>query len=327
MSNVITLSQMQFNDRQIEIMRHTIGKNVPPDEFAFFLEVARARGLNPFNREIHPVMRGGRLTIQVGIDGFRKKADDSGLYLGQEGPFFCGKDGVWYDVWLENDPPVAAKVGILRDGFNGPMWAIARYHAYVQRDKDGNVTEMWLKMPDVLLAKCAEALGFRKTFPKLLGGLYVPEEMMQADVLPRQSKTKAPTSKEMCVKGMDNGLWTDTQGYYKLAQEVLGRDIAQSAPTPEERLLIDAAVDEAIVKRVVVEAVQETETGVQESGAISWAEVDAAGRAKNLWQDERGASAFISAAIGLNVAPVQVGEISPDNLAALAQAVADAQAA
>lgn len=276
MADIITLPALRFDDRQIDIMRRTIGNGVPPAEFEFFLEVALNRGLNPFNREIHPVMRGGRLTIQTGIDGFRKLADETGLYRGQEGPYFCGKDGLWVDAWLEDGPPIAARVGILREGFDGPIWAVARYKSYVQTDRNGNVQENWNKFPDVMLSKCAEALAFRKTFPSRLGGLYVHEEMMQADSGSASSRrVSAPSLKALHIKGYDAGLWPDVPAFYEFCSAALARQVSPEngkSVTSEERTAIEVAIEKAIAKKlsaVTVEAVPEPEQEATEKSSAS----------------------------------------------------------
>lgn len=183
MSNAIvqrqTVAPLEFSPEQRQMVLNTFLNGASEQEASVLMEIARVRHLNPITRQIHFVKRWDSekkafvWAAQVGIDGFRAIAERTGLYDGQDEPEFqYAKDGSL----------LVCRVKVFRKDWTRPAVGVAHFKEYAQTFKDKQtgqfrLTQMWASKPHIMLAKCAEALAFRKAFPEDLSGLYAPEEM------------------------------------------------------------------------------------------------------------------------------------------------------
>ena len=181
-SAAVPISPTPYTREQIDLIKRQVAVGVTDDELRLFLYQCQRTGLDALTKQIYAIKRGGRLTIQTAIDGFRLIAQRTGDYRGQVGPFWCGANGIWADVWLSNEPPVAAKVGVWRKEFQEPVWGVARTDAYAARNERGQLSGLWRTMADTMVAKCAEALALRKAFPHELSGIYSGDEIAEQAV-------------------------------------------------------------------------------------------------------------------------------------------------
>ena len=162
-----------WTPEQTQLISTTLAPGCSNDELRLFAYACQRTGLDPFSKQIYAIKRGGKMTIQAGIDGLRAIAERTGQLDGSE-TYWCGEDGAWADVWLNSKPPAAAKTVLHRKGASHPFVGVARFADY-------NAGQgLWSKMPAVMIAKCSEALALRKAFPADMSGVYSTDEMDQA---------------------------------------------------------------------------------------------------------------------------------------------------
>ena len=156
----------------LELARATVAKDATPVEFDLFLYDCARQGVHPLDKLIYFTKRKGRYVPLTSIDFLRTRAQDSGECAGIDDAVFTGP---------AKTAAFTATVTVYRlvQGQRCTFSASARWSEYRPDE-----AFMWEKMPHVMLGKCAEALALRKAFPKQLAGLYIKEEMEQAENQP-----------------------------------------------------------------------------------------------------------------------------------------------
>lgn len=189
----ITDDQTEFTPAQIAGLKQLGIDDATTGDQQVFFHTAKRLGLDPFQKQIYMIGRktkvGGyngeperwetKYTIQVGIDGFRvtghRVAKREGLGRPVAHRQFCGPDGEWRDVLVEDGPPVAAKC-VITCGGDVVGEAVVKFAEYVQTTRNGNPTQMWGDKPATMLGKCAEAAAWRSAFPQDFSQVYEPAE-------------------------------------------------------------------------------------------------------------------------------------------------------
>lgn len=210
MGNVVALTD-RFRPAQIALIQR-MNPDCSPDEFNVFMSVASDLGLDPLRKQIYcfifskdkPAKR--RMSIIVGIDGFRAVAKRSGEYR----PDTCAPRFT-YDPALIDEAKnplglVSAEVSVFQHSHGEwhEVAAVAYYDEYAPIVEDGEWKEAssgksyfkgngtwrldpnkenWRKMPRVMLAKCAEAQAIRRAWPEDLSAIYSDEELDKAKTI------------------------------------------------------------------------------------------------------------------------------------------------
>ena len=200
MSNEIIVTennkQIDFSREKVEMIKKTVAIGSTDIELQFFIEQCKRTQLDPIVKQIYFIKdKNGKVQVQTSIDGLRLIASRSKDYEGQTKQEWCGKDGIWKDIWLDEvNPPAAARSGVYKKGFREALYAVALYSEYCQmQDEYVNSQKtgkkkpsfIWGSKPALMLSKVSEALALRKSFPNDMSGVYTTDEFTPEPAAPR----------------------------------------------------------------------------------------------------------------------------------------------
>ena len=268
MANVTVLNNHAvagFASKDLALIKRTVAADTTDDEFNLFISYCTALQLDPRRRQIYalvynkdkPTKR--KMTIIVGIDGFRSIAARTGDYRPDE-------DEPSYEIDPKlvspHNPAGLVKASVRVHKFSHNSWHKVTASAYwdeyapLREDwsettnkpdgtwPDGNpkykkvpvegATKIltldgsgnWAKMPRLMLAKVAEALALRKAWPDNFSGVYAQEELDQAivaEMLPAEAAAEGAMEERMARIGGRNNILLDMLDGSPLAPVDVGK--------------------------------------------------------------------------------------------------------
>ncbi len=249
------LAVWEPNPQEMDIYRrHFAPPSTTDTEWEIFLEVCRTYRVSPLRKQIYLIGRWDNAkkrminTPQISIGGLRGMALDTGQFEGTTEPQWGDEEGNWYSLWPKRlgTHPYAARIGVYRRGFRAPVWGVAYFDEMAQttgKGDDKRLTQFWETKGRLMILKCAEAAGLRAAFEERCGGLYIHEEMNQADaeamsitIIPEVGSSEnealqdtakhvssVPTLddlKKLCDEVMGSGKWASVRARIIKAEEV-----------------------------------------------------------------------------------------------------------
>jgi len=154
-----------------------------------FLMMCRARKLDPFEGDSFFIgfdtQDGPRFSLITAHQAFLKRAELNPEYDGMESGVIVIRDNAAIelegDFHLDSDTLVGGWCRVYFKNRSKPMFKRVKLTTF------NKGTQLWASNPSGMITKCAEADALRSSFPTLLGGLYLKEELPTENEAPRIS--------------------------------------------------------------------------------------------------------------------------------------------
>lgn len=172
-------------------VRNLICPNADQKEVSLFLQLCKSQRLNPFVKDAYLVKYGSNPAQMItNYQVFNRRACRNENYAGIENGVVVLRNG---EIVHKDGSAVYKAAGeTLLGGWAKVYFKDNRKPAYAEVALDDYSTgkSNWSKMPGVMIEKCAKAAAWRLAFPDDFQGMYVSEEMQQAQPQQVESYTE-----------------------------------------------------------------------------------------------------------------------------------------
>jgi len=155
------------------------GKFPDDNDCIKFIALCQARKLNPFEGDAfligYDTKDGAKFNLITSIQAFLKRAEASPHYNGMKSGIIVERGDkiveLEGDFYLKGDRVLGGWATVFRKGQEHPI------SKRIRMERFNRSFGVWAEDAAGMICKCAEADALRTSFPTMLGGMYLPQEM------------------------------------------------------------------------------------------------------------------------------------------------------
>jgi len=225
---------------------------VTEQELMFFLGTCKAKGLNPFKRDVYLIKYDQNpAAIVTSVDYFRSRAIAQPNCVGwKKGIIVRNKQGeVKYSsgLLLDEETLLGGWFEAQPEGWREPFKLEVNLKGYIKKTSDGRTTKFWQEENQpTMIAKVAESQGLRTLWPDEFQGIYEEDEIKRHEPIPVEFEKMTEERVEKAEKAFSEKLPPDID---RKALNVYLSEVAEANNCSVDDVKSDATEDmEAFLK-------------------------------------------------------------------------------